>query len=162
MVLHLSPPFLTIKYFNRPKFVIRPKGDVFLSFTTLLIESKCKKNSVLSPVLFTVLRLHCIHHTKFDLYRCGFDWCACFSINKLVKLLFHNPSSKSSKTRQQSPHPISPRQYRNSNQVMWSSIYQWMYLSEYPVHKSAKYSIKQYRFEHLGCIYHLLSWLSQN
>ena len=41
-VLHLSPPFLTI----RSRFVIRPKGDVFLCFTTLLIESKCKKNSV--------------------------------------------------------------------------------------------------------------------
>ena len=104
-------------------FVIRPKGDVFLSFTTLLIESKCKKNSVSSPVLFTVLRLHCIHHTKFDLYRCGFD-CACFSINNFVEHLFHNPSSESSKTRQQSPHPISPRQYQNSKQLMRSSIYQ--------------------------------------
>ena len=99
-------------------FVIRPKGDVFLSFTTLLIESKCKKNSVLLPVLFTVLHLHCIHHTKFDLYRCGFDWFACFPTNDFSKHPFHNLISKSSKTRQQPPHSISPTQYQNSNQVM--------------------------------------------
>ena len=51
-------------------FVIWPKGDMFLSFTTLLIESTCKKNSV-QHQSFTVLCLYCIHHTNFDCCHSG-------------------------------------------------------------------------------------------